>query len=338
MAKAKYVHVDQLLDEIRQVGCKLIAASPRQPAIANIVRRVLGLISDEAAENRNGNEAESEAASEPQHPTSSTSIHDAPSPPRHVRPPALSATSSFAVSHSMLNLLSADPMLDSFSTGSGASTPVGYGQSTSINALRSEIIDGIEEIMDEVAQVDDQVAGFAEHQIHPTDTVLVYQPSPTVERFLAKAAAKRRFNVFLCVDPTQKPETTAYPNLRRKLSSAKIHSIRIASSGAAAYMPRVSKVILDARAIFADGSVIADGGADIVARAAREAGKPVIVLGGVYKVSPESPADRDFGIELGDPSGLVGFADGDLVNGVDVENATTDCISAELIDVYLTNL
>jgi translation initiation factor eIF-2B subunit beta len=242
----------------------------------------------------------------------------------------------------MFNLLSVVDPAESATTGSpitGASTPVFQAQFSSAHALRSEVIDGIEEILDELSQADDQIASFADVQIHPGDYVLAYQPSPTVEKFLIRAASKRHFTALIASGPPSRGAgETAYASLKKKLNAAGVQTIHIMSGSYAAYMPRVSKVILGAKAVLANGAIVADGGSAVVARAAHEFSKSVIVLSGVYKLCPENSSEVEDPVELGDSSSYVSFADGPLVNGVEVENAISELVPPELIDMYITNL
>ena len=46
--------VPKLIDKVQQVGRRLVAAQPKELAVGNIVRRILGLIRDEAEEDRDG--------------------------------------------------------------------------------------------------------------------------------------------------------------------------------------------------------------------------------------------------------------------------------------------
>jgi len=241
----------------------------------------------------------------------------------------------------MFNLLSVVDPSDSTGTGSpvtGASTPV-FQATSSATALRSEVIDGIEEIMDELSQADDQIAGFAEVQIHPGDYILAYQPSATVEKFLVRAASKRHFTVMIASGPQQRgvPEAT-YASLKKKLNAAGVKTIHIMTGSFSAYMPRVSKVVMGASAVLANGAIVTDGGSAVVARAAHEFSKPVIVLSGVYKLCPENSSEVEDPVELGDSSSYVSFADGPLVDGVEVENVVSELVPPELIDMYITNL
>lgn len=365
VARSKWSNVFGLIDNVSRVGRRLVEAQPKELVIANIVRRVLGLIRDEAAEDRN--EATSETPSEAQMtPTDvipnagSLSHHWPPSTvtkqdsagdyitnsakPLPPRPGLVASYSSVNVARSLFHLLSASSPTNEGSYGSpfgnsGASTPTWRGHSAQAHALRSEVIDGIEEIKDEISQVDDQIAALAEVQIHPGDYILVHQPSPTVERFILRAAMKRRFTLLIATQPPRKETAEVpYANFRRKLMAAGITVINIMNGGLMAYMSRVDKVILGARAVVASGAVLTDAGAAALARAAKEQGNAVIVLSGVYKLSPESPFTEESLIEYGDSSKYVSFSDGPMVRGVEIRSAVTELVPAELIDTYITNL
>ncbi|KAB5525633.1 hypothetical protein GE09DRAFT_1178255 [Coniochaeta sp. 2T2.1] len=345
VAKSKWTDVDQLLANVQKHGATLTRAAPRELVISNIVKRVLGLIRDEANEDRNvdGNEYGMDSVSDmgaiespPQQQQQQPTSRPGPTPVK----PGLATHQSF-ISKSMFNLLSVVEPSESTGTGSpvtGTSTPV-YQATSSATALRSEVIDGIEEIMDELSQADDQIAGFAEVQIHPGDYVLAYQPSATVEKFLIRAASKRPFTALIASGPPRRgvPEAT-YASLKKKLAAAGVKTIHVMTGSFAAYMPRVSKVVMGASAVLANGAIVTDGGSAVVARAAHEFSKPVIVLSGVYKLCPENSSEVENPVELGDSSMFTSFADGPLVDGVEVENTVSEVVPPELIDMYITNL
>ncbi|KAI0206908.1 initiation factor 2 subunit family protein [Astrocystis sublimbata] len=353
VARDKWINVDQLLYRIQLLGKKLVAAQPHELVIGNIVRRVLGLIRDEATEDR-----KDDATTDSPRPTSPPPAAPAPSvtaPPSHasspakpVRPGTLGNTSlgSLARTQSMFNLLS-DPnvvalMGSNASTPgqlSGASTPILNAQTTSTSALRSEVIDGIQEIMDEIKMVDEQVQAYAEIYIHPGDYILVYQPSRTVQKFLTRAAAKRKFTVFLAIDPSSATTSEEqYASLHKSMASYGSSIITVLNAGLNAYMPRVNKVILGARAITAQGGVVVDSGAATIARAARERRREVIVLGGVYKLSPESRLMPESQVAWSEPSRHVNFANGPILSNVKVKSAISEFLPAAYVDTYVTNL
>lgn len=362
VARSKWQDVEGLLANVSRTGRRLVEAQPNELVVANIVRRVLGLIRDEASEDRNehSSETQSEAPMSPTDaaPNAGSFSHHWPpstytkqdsagdyitnSAVPQTRPPPTSSLSTVNVPKSLFHLLSASPPQDGDASpfrNSGTSTPTWRGHSGQAHALRSEVIDGIEEIKDEISQVDDQIAALAEVQIHPGDYVLVHQPSPTVERFILRAALKRKFTVLIATEPPHRQSIQSpHANFRKKLSAAGITVVSIMNNGLMAYMSRVNKVILGAKAIVANGGVVTDSGAAAIARAAKEQGSAVVVLSGVYKLSPENPFDESSVIEWGDSSTYVSFADGPLVSGVEIRTALTELVPAELIDTYITNL
>ena len=372
VARSKWHDVDSLIANVSRTGNKLIRALPHELVIGNIVRRVLGLIRDEAAEDRT--EPQSDALSEGQTtPSEGAGPEASPSqtglshylPPAATsgsvsgietlkptkpptRPSPVAAPSAVTIPRSLSHLLSASTSADSdggaspFGT-SGASTPLqkGGASSNQVHALKSEVIDGIEEIMDEISQVDDQIGTLAEVQIRPGDYVLVHQPSHTVERFILRAAARRKFTVLIANRPTprvQQSEDDPHTSFRKKLKAQGVTVISVSCGGVMAYMSRVDKVIMGASAIVTGGGIVSDAGASAIARAAKEHGRAVIVLAGIYKLSPENPFREMTVIEWANPGMYVSFADGPLVNGVTVKTALTEFVHGRLIDTYITNL
>ncbi|KAI5467209.1 hypothetical protein BGZ63DRAFT_418930 [Mariannaea sp. PMI_226] len=362
VARAKWHDVESLIDKVSRTGRQLVEAQPKELVIANIVRRVLGLIRDEAAEDRNelASETPSEAQMTPTDITSpsakwpsstqtkpdSTDFVPALSRQSTARPGLVPSYSSVNVPKSLFHLLSVSGPNDAEHSlygsplaTSGASTPLRKANYAEIHSLRSEVIDGIEEILDEISQVDDQIAALADVQIHPGDYVLVHQPSPTTERFIVRAAQKRKFTVLLALAPPRKGQAEVqHASFRKKLTSAGTTVINVMNAGLMAYMSRVDKVVIGAHAVVANGGVVADAGAAAVARAAKEQGNAVIALSGIYKLSPEIPFNEESLIDWAASSTFVNFEDGAMVSNVEVRTAATELVPPELIDTYITNL
>ena len=393
---------------MQQVGNRLTAAQPREIAVGNIVRRVLGVIRDEAEEDRDGETSGySEAGSESRPHTPRENQSHRPgfsstistfSPLRHggiepmetptlsraqmqddvfsssaaegfQRPPLLTSHTSYAVSNtapmvtSMFSLLS-HPISNAPSPTASPGTRSPANRSTlnagsleTLNAakdLREEVIEGIRELIDELDQVDDQIAGYALEHIHSNEIILTHTSSVTVQKFLLKAATKRKFTVIHAESfPNDHEATHATvarsqsgdveddlgPELFQKpLSAAGITVILIPDAAVFALMSRVNKVILGTHVVLANGGLVAAAGAKTIAKAARMHRTPVVVVTGVYKLSPIYPFDFDSLIEYGDASKVFGYEDGDLVDKVDVENPLFDYVPAELVDLYITNL
>ena len=397
----------RLIERVQKVGHRLAAAQPKEVAVGNIVRRVLGVIRDEAEEDRDGESGMSDAGTESRPHTpreseirslqrpgfvSSISTYsplrhgglDNPESPKSTintlsesfttddgeipfRATPLPSHASYAgttpMTTSMFSLLShpaPSGVSQSVTPGtppSGNHTPLASHAMATLNTakeLKDEVIEGIEEIIDELDQVDDQIAGYALDHIHSNEIILTHASSVTVQKFLLKAAAKRKFTVIHaeaypnnheCVHATVTGKLKASTDdglelelFTKPLTAAGITVILIPDSAIFALMSRVNKVILDTHVVLANGGLVAAAGAKMIAMAARMHRAPVVVLTGVYKLSPVHPFDFDALIEYGDAGKVFGYEDGDLVDKVEVENPLFDYVPAELVDLYITNL
>jgi translation initiation factor eIF-2B subunit beta len=275
--------------------------------------------------------------------------------PSPSRPPLLSshnAIAGAALVTSMFSILNHPTM-----TTSGTNSPLRSGTATP-NAqgsgdLRAELIEGISEIIDELDQSDEQIANYASEHIHPNEVILTYSSSITVQRFLLKAASKRKFTVI---------HAEAYPNNHHKshalitgnldqdeddlpadsfqkpLTAAGITVILIPDCAIFAIMSRVNKVVIGTHAVLANGALVAAAGTKVVTKAAKVHQTPVIVLGGTYKLSPKYPYDPDTFLEFGDSSNMFSKRDEDLMEKVEVENPIFDFVPPDMVDLYITNL
>ena len=411
----RWTEVESLIERIQQVGQRLCAAQPRELVVGNIVRRVLGLIREEAEDDRDADTvsvseggADSQMSSSHGHerstlqrPGLSSSISTF-SPLRHGatqptdatviststsgdifesffggtldlssrRPPLLTSHTSYAVhsaapmATSMFNLFSHDDASSPTATPPGTQSPVRgiltANQLAKINALtqrdlKPDIIGGIEEIIDELDQVDDQIAAYALEHIHSNEIILTHGSSLTVQRFLLKAATKRKFTVVHAEShPNDHDVTHAIVTGQRRtdlddedlttdafqksLAAAGITVILIPDSAVFALMSRVNKVILGTHAVLANGGLVAAAGARMIAQAARTHQTPVVIVSGVYKLSPVYPFDFEALIEYGDAGKVLAYEDGMMVEHVDIENPLYDYVPAELVNLYITSL
>ena len=269
---------------------------------------------------------------------------------------------------SMFSILSSSPMRTSGSSTpirSGVSTPLVQPQSdqamphtptTTSGDLRAEIIEGISEIIDELDQADDQIASYAPEHIHANETIFTYSSSLTVQRFLLKAASKRKFTVIHAegypnnhtrthslitgsFDPESQDDQMTADSFSKSLTSAGVTVILVPDSAIFALMSRANKVVLGANAILANGSVLAAAGTNMVAKAARHHRVPVVVLCGTFKLSPVYPHDPESFIEFGSVEKVVGSGDGEMREAVSgVVNPLTDFVDVADVDLFVTNL
>ncbi|KAJ5086318.1 hypothetical protein NUU61_007625 [Penicillium alfredii] len=346
----------KLIERVQSVGRRLVAAQPREMVVGNIVRRVLGLIRDEAEDDREAEYALSEAGSESQPHT--PRAFDDPSLPLDrdalsVRPEGSERAARSPLT-SMFSLLSHPEPEASLPSTPGSLSPSGrlpgHGPAKDV---RAEVLEGIGEIIDELGQVDDQIAAYALDHIHSNEIILTHTSSTTVQKFLLKAAAKRKFTVIHAESYPNNHETThitvsgnaskddeilSTESFQKPLIDLGITVILIPDSAVFALMSRVNKVILGTHSVLANGGLVAAAGTRVIARAAKVHQTPMVVVSGVYKLSPVYPFDFDSLIEYGDAGKVLPYEDGDLVDQIDVQNPLYDYVPAELVDLYITNL
>ena len=127
-------------------------------------------------------------------------------------------------------------------------------------------------------------------------------------------------------------------DMARALSAAGISTFLVPDSSIFAILSRVNKLILGAHAILANGGMVAVAGALLAATAARAHSTPVVVCAGQFKLTALWNLYHDYGaLDFADPSAVLGFEEGKLVERVDVVNPYYDYVSPELIDVFITN-
>jgi translation initiation factor eIF-2B subunit beta len=221
--------------------------------------------------------------------------------------------------------------------------------------IKSEVMEGIRELQDELEQSDDQIAANALDHIHSNEIILTHTASTSVQKFLLAAAKKRKFTVVHAeAHPNDHDATHATILTGKKrdaevisddagdrwkpLTAAGITVVLIPDSHVFAIMARVNKVILATHTVLANGGLVAAAGARVIASAAKVHQTPVVVVSGVYKLSPVYPFDVDELIEYGDAGNVVPYEDGDFVDKVDVDNPLYDYVPPELVDLYVTNL
>lgn len=204
--------------------------------------------------------------------------------------------------------------------------------------MRSIIIQGIRDLVDEISNVKEELENMATDLIHENEVLLTATPtSDTVLQFLIKAGLKRKFTVLV---------TECYPNdveeahrFVKALAQHNIESVLIPDSTVFAVMSRVGKVILGANIVFANGGCLSNAGVANVVECAKEHKTPVFGVAGLYKLSPMYPFNRDNLIEVGNSGKVLNYDNFDFVDNVDViTNPLTDYIPPEHIDIFITNI
>ncbi|KZS88358.1 eukaryotic translation initiation factor 2B subunit 2 [Sistotremastrum niveocremeum HHB9708] len=305
ITKAKFTTIDQLIQKIKGIGARLVAAQPTEPVVGNIVRKVLHHIREEykTAANKPGSSIQSSAFSLRNFVVSGQPRHQATLQKTEAR----------------------DHLLRSRSD---------WHHDNHAESLKPVIMEAIQDIFDELETVYESVSKSAKDHIHSDEIILTIGKSRTVESFLKAAAHTRKFTVIVAeTAPSYGGKSTA-----KALASAGISTFLVPDSSIYALMSRVNKVILGAHAVLAQGGIFAVSGSLMVATAARAHSTPVVVCTGQFKLTPLWNLNNEYGsADIENPDAVLGFDEGSLVDKVDVVNPYYDYVKPELIDVLITN-
>ncbi|KAI9502558.1 GCD complex subunit gcd7 [Coemansia spiralis] len=308
VANSRWDDVLALVNLLKFVGKKLVAAQPRELLIVNIVCRIIHIVNEE---------------------TSSVELIEDPSK-KSATPK--SATSPVKGTET--------PMMGLGQSGAFMAQNLGEQLTSTLKKrtmdmfrLKSSIIQEITEYIEELEGTEDDIADKALEHIHSNEIILTCGRSRTVEKFLRTAARKRKFHVIVteCApmyDGHEQAKALACPN---------IEVVVIPDSAVFAIMSRVNKVILGTRVVMANGGLIATSGTHMIAAAARHHSTQVVVCAGQYKHSPSFPFDDDRFNTLVSPDAVLPYREGDLVGAVDVAYPRYDYVPPELVDVLVDN-
>ncbi|MCL6504912.1 MAG: NUDIX domain-containing protein [Pirellulales bacterium] len=165
----------------------------------------------------------------------------------------------------------------------------------------------------------------AASRIQPGEVVLVHSFSDSVLHVLLQARSRLR-RVFVCeARPLCEGRLTAV-----RLAEAGIPVTLITDAQAALVMPQVSRVLLGADALCADGSIVNKAGSTLLALAARRVARPVTVA--AQEIKRTSMAEPP--LESAPPSEVWP----DAPAGVLVQNMYFERVPAELVTEVVTEL
>jgi translation initiation factor eIF-2B subunit beta len=364
IAAHKFTSIQNLVDYVLSLEDKLASARPQEMSIRNMVRRVLGIIREEAENAGYGEhfKAAMEAAQARKEPFATK--------PAYARAPLASHTSfanpAQASVTSLFNILSqtTSPQAASAANsppGSGAHTPTAPNQPLSASAqkdIRPAVIQDIRELVEELESSETSIAEYAPQVIHKNETIMTYGLPSTIHRLLLRAAHKRDHDFTVVVvegspnifkrthgavmnkipltdkdETASESETTA---ARKSLQERGVQVIVISDADIFNFIGRVNKVFLAANYVLTDGSVLATAGALNVARAANTMKKPVVVVAGSHVLCPVTSYHQEVLIEMGQPV-AVGYEEGELLDKADFPNPLVDLVGAQFVTMFVTN-
>jgi len=303
VSKARFQNIQQLVEIIRGVGRRLVEAQPKEHTVGNTVRKLLHHVREEY------NNASKGTTSTSSNVFSISKFVLQGQPRKQVT--AQKAESTLVLRENDPD----DP--DSFA-----------------RTLKPVLMEAIQDVLDELETVYDNISKSAKDHIHSDEIILTIGKSKTVETFLKSAAHYHNYTVIVA----ETGPSYGGHDMARSLSSSGISTFLVPDSSIYALMSRVNKVILGAHAVLANGGMFAVTGSLLAATAARAHSTPVVVCAGQFKLTPLWNLYHEYGaLDFADPSSVLGFEEGGLVDKVDVVNPYYDYVRPELVDAYITN-
>ncbi|KYR00968.1 translation initiation factor eIF-2B beta subunit [Tieghemostelium lacteum] len=206
--------------------------------------------------------------------------------------------------------------------------------SSHIPTLKSQVIEAIGELIEEMKGLHKNVAEHAIEHIHSNEIIMTFGCSRTVEQFLVEAARKRKFGVIVVESaPSLEGRKTALTLSK----NPNIDVTLIPDSAIFALMSRVNKVIIGTHAVMANGGLIAPSGTHSLVVAAKYHSVPIVVCTGLYKLCPLYAYDQDTFNDFGSPGEYLKFQEAEYLVNVHSYNPSFDYIPPELVSLFITN-
>lgn len=219
----------------------------------------------------------------------------------------------------------------------------GVSSSKREEEAKSELQAAIDQyVQEKIVLAAQAISRFAYEKISNGDVILVYGCSSLVSRILQEAWTKgRRFRVVV-VD--SRPRLEGKHTLR-SLVRVGVPVSYLLIPAASYVLPEVSKVLLGAHALLANGSVMSRVGTAQLALVARANNVPVLVCCETYKFCERVQTDAFVSNELDDPDDLlcergehVALANWQNHASLRLLNLVYDVTPPELVDLVITEL
>lgn len=208
-----------------------------------------------------------------------------------------------------------------------------------LEALRDDVLDQLRDLADEIANAREAVAARAPGLVAPGAVVLTAGRSRSVAAFLRRAAPAE----VVVVDE----DGRAAAALAKALPAAAV--TRVTAAAAMAVAGRCRCAVLGCSAALADGGIIAQPGARLVAEACAALRKPVLALCALYKLAPlhhpgaaaaRAAVAADLPLAAALPFGALpcdAGADPLAAPAPAVRHPRADAVPPDLVDLLVTN-
>ncbi len=126
--------------------------------------------------------------------------------------------------------------------------------------------------------------------------------------------------------------------MAKALAKLNIPTILVPDASIYALMPRITKVVMGAHSILANGGLFAISGALLTALAAKAHSTPVVVVSGQFKFAPAWNLYHDYAsADFLGPGQVLSYDEEEYLDKVEVLNPFYDYIRPDLVNLFITN-
>lgn len=333
----------ELINVLQQLGRELHSAGGfREPAIGNVVRRIIAAVREEVTngvwENGDGGNSTGNELT-----ISGTKHQDRSlemmlwALPQHVKSTRGTSTYRRSTVPQNQRFDTSGKVMDTNSSFSLENFPLFHENRQD---FKQSLMEAIEEISSDLEDLHKNINDHAANHIHAGEVVLAYGQSRTIKMFLKAAVDKKlQFTVVMCEDA---PHYEGH-EMAVFLAEAGIECVYIPDSALYAMMARINKVLVPAHAVLANGGLVAPSGCNMVVLAANQNSVPVVCLTDMFKLTPLFPHEgQDTLNDFLSPMSVVGYSQWTMETSTlaqaDFVNPVHDYIRPELISLYVTNV
>ncbi|XP_060180453.1 uncharacterized protein LOC132610184 [Lycium barbarum] len=331
-----------LIEAVRGIGVKLVAANPVELAVGNIVRRVLHIIREEDLSLLTSKTGDLDlTASDDER----TIDHDC-GPTQSAAAAAAKSVLRSPSLHALLeNMDKAVPSnIYTSSSGGDSEEKSKADKLARTRKLKHDVIEAINILIEDIDTCHELIAEQAVEHIHQNEVILTLGSSRTAFEFLCAAKEKKRS--FRVVVAEGAPRYQGHA-LAKELVARGLQTTVVTDSAIFAMISRVNMVIVGVHAVMANGGVIAPVGMNMVALAAQKHAVPFVVVAGIHKLCPSYPHNPEVCLnDMRSPAELLEF--GQFSNcmefGMDsgaplqVVNPGFDYVAPELVSLLITDI
>jgi len=294
----EYNNLDELSQIVKSVGKMFISVDLMQFSVGNIVKRILHFINEEKSKVCNSNDKKT----------------------------------NIITLNSLLSLASNYKEKD-ISSKYDISIPSLHTKPINLDSSIQNIISEIEILLESLESTSSEINKQSDEHIINNDIILTSNYSGQLLEFLVEASKNKSFHVIVA----ESAPSLSGLQMANALAKVGIKTTVIDDNSIFAIMPRVNKVIIGTRAVMANGGLISYNGVYNICLAAQTYSIPIVVVAGIFKLTPMYPFDHETFNEQLSPDKIYNCEYEGNIENISFNSPAYDYIPPEFITIFVTN-